>query len=75
MMMGRIMMFSISNTKNRTASRKNRKEKGRRAFDVGVNPHSKGAAVSRSLYWGGPLHISSAVRRRMSGGIKKAIVT
>lgn len=47
--MGRRMMISISKTKNRTASRKNRKEKGRRALDSGLNPHSKGALVSRSL--------------------------
>lgn len=42
-------MISISKIKNKTASRKNRREKGSRAFERGENPHSKGDAKSRSL--------------------------
>lgn len=32
--------ISMSNTKNKTARRKNRREKGRRALFFGSNPHS-----------------------------------
>ena len=46
---GRMMTISMSNTRNRTASRKNRREKGSRAFDVGSNPHSNGEDFSRLI--------------------------
>lgn len=46
---GRIMTISMSNTRNRTANRKNRREKGNRAFDVGSNPHSNGEDFSRFI--------------------------
>lgn len=46
---GRRMTISISNTKNRTANRKNRREKGSRALDTGSNPHSKGEDFSRLI--------------------------
>ena len=39
---------SISKTKNRIVSKKNRREKGTRADFLGSNPHSKGEALSRS---------------------------
>lgn len=40
--------ISISNTRKITARRKNRREKGIRAFALGSNPHSKGEDFSRS---------------------------
>ncbi len=40
--------ISISKTKKITAKRKNRREKGIRAEDLGSNPHSKGDSFSRS---------------------------
>ena len=46
---GRRRTISISNTRNRTARRKNRRENGSRAEDLGSKPHSKGEAFSRSL--------------------------
>ena len=45
---GRRRTISISKTKNRTANRKNRREKGSRAEDLGSNPHSNGEDFSRS---------------------------
>lgn len=47
--MGIRSMISMSKTKNRTARRKNRIEKGNRAEALGSNPHSKGDDFSRSL--------------------------
>lgn len=44
------MIISISKIKNRTARRKNRREKGRRALDDGENPHSNGLVSSRSFH-------------------------
>lgn len=49
MMIGRIKIISMSNTRNNTASRKNRREKGSRALVEGLKPHSNGASISRSL--------------------------
>lgn len=40
--------ISISNTRKITASRKKRREKGRRAEFFGSNPHSNGLDFSRS---------------------------
>lgn len=37
--------ISISNTRNRTANRKNRSENGSRALFFGSNPHSKGESL------------------------------
>ena len=37
---GRIKATSTSNTRNKTESKKNRKENGMRDFDIGSNPHS-----------------------------------
>ena len=67
-MRGRMIMISISNTKKRTARRKNRIEKGRRAFDRGLNPHSKGALNSRSLYGGKVIRLNSGESNRIRGG-------
>lgn len=47
---GRRRTISISNTRNKTASKKNRREKGSRAEDLGSKPHSKGEAFSRSIF-------------------------
>lgn len=41
--------ISISNTKNKTASKKNRSENGIRAEALGSNPHSKGDIFSLSF--------------------------
>jgi len=46
---GRSNTISISKTKNKTASKKNRREKGNRAVALGSNPHSKGELFSRSF--------------------------
>lgn len=46
---GSKIMISMSKIKKRTARRKNRKEKGRRALDDGENPHSNGLVSSRSF--------------------------
>lgn len=46
--MGRRRTISISNTKKITANKKNRNEKGIRAFALGSNPHSNGEDFSRS---------------------------
>jgi len=46
--MGSKRTISISNTKKITASRKNRRENGIRAFFLGSKPHSKGEVFSRS---------------------------
>lgn len=43
--------ISISNTRKITAKRKNRKEKGIRADDLGSNPHSNGVVFSRSIFF------------------------
>jgi hypothetical protein len=40
--------ISMSKTRKRTASKKNRREKGSRAEDLGSKPHSKGEDFSRS---------------------------
>lgn len=48
---GIIKTISISNTKNNTASRKNRRERGIREFLSGSNPHSNGECFSRSAEW------------------------
>lgn len=45
---GIIRIISISNTKKITASRKNRRENGIRAEDLGSKPHSNGVDFSRS---------------------------
>ena len=46
--MGINSAISISKTRKITAKRKNRREKGIRADDLGSNPHSKGESFSRS---------------------------
>tara|TARA_B100000768_G_C10907791_1_gene220349 strand:- start:271 stop:417 length:147 start_codon:yes stop_codon:yes gene_type:complete len=43
---GNIRISSTSNTKKIIAIKKNRKVKGRRALNFGVNPHSKGLLFS-----------------------------
>lgn len=43
---GKINATSTSKTKNKTDSKKNRKEKGMRDFDKGSNPHSNGDIFS-----------------------------
>jgi hypothetical protein len=45
---GNKKVISISNTKNTTAKRKNRRENAVRAEFFGSNPHSKGLSFSRS---------------------------
>lgn len=45
---GKRRTISTSKIKKITASRKKRKEKGRRAEPIGSNPHSKGELFSRS---------------------------
>ncbi len=45
---GKRRTISMSNTRKITARRKNRRENGRRAEEVGSNPHSKGDIFSRS---------------------------
>lgn len=45
---GKINTSSTSKIRKTKAKRKNRIEKGRRAFILGVNPHSKGLNFSRS---------------------------
>ena len=45
---GKINTSSTSKIKNTRAKRKNRIENGRRAFILGVNPHSNGLSFSRS---------------------------
>lgn len=45
---GKIIAISISKIKNKIAIKKNCKEKGVRAEDLGSNPHSKGDIFSRS---------------------------
>lgn len=47
--MGRRSTISMSKSKNRTANRKNREEKGIRAEDFGSNPHSNGEDFSRFM--------------------------
>ena len=47
---GRSRTSSMSKTRKMTASRKNRIEKGSRAFVFGSKPHSNGEAFSRSLF-------------------------
>lgn len=39
--------ISMSNTRNKTANKKKRKEKGLRAEFLGSNPHSNGLIFSR----------------------------
>ena len=46
---GKINNNSTSKIKNTTATKKNRKEKGKRATWSGVNPHSKGLFFCRSV--------------------------
>lgn len=45
---GKIKINSTSKMRNTIERRKNRMEKGKRAEDFGVKPHSKGLAFSRS---------------------------
>jgi hypothetical protein len=45
---GRRKVISMSNTRNTTAKRKNRRENAVRADFIGSNPHSKGLCFSRS---------------------------
>ena len=45
---GNINTNSTSKTKKTRATRKNRIEKGSRALNLGVNPHSNGLVFSRS---------------------------
>lgn len=45
---GNIMAISMSKIRNRIAIKKNCKENGDRAFDLGSNPHSNGDIFSRS---------------------------
>ena len=45
---GKINTNSTSKIKNTIAIKKNRKDKGSRGADLGVNPHSKGLLFSRS---------------------------
>ena len=47
---GRTRVISTSKIKKIIATRKNRKEKGKRAVLLGSNPHSKGDLFSRSLW-------------------------
>ena len=47
--MGINSIISMSNTRNKTARRKNRIEKGNRAEALGSKPHSNGEDFSRSL--------------------------
>lgn len=44
---GKMITISISKIKNKTASKKNRNEKGVRALEDEEKPHSKGLDVSR----------------------------
>jgi len=46
---GRRIAISISKIKKIIAIKKNRREKGRRAEDLGLKPHSKGEDFSRSI--------------------------
>jgi len=46
---GNRRISSTSKTRKIIAIRKNRKVKGNRALNLGVNPHSKGLSFSRSL--------------------------
>lgn len=46
---GNKRIISMSNTKKITAVKKNRKEKGSRAFFTGSNPHSYGESFSRDI--------------------------
>lgn len=46
---GKRSAISTSKIRNTRAIRKNRSEKGARAFLIGSNPHSKGVSFSRSL--------------------------
>lgn len=46
---GRMITISISNTKNRTAIKKNCDENGIRGDLLGSNPHSNGDIFSRSI--------------------------
>lgn len=45
---GKIIVISTSKIKNTTAIKKNRMEKGMRAFEAGSNPHSNAEGFSRS---------------------------
>lgn len=47
---GRIRVISTSKIRKITATKKKRKEKGRRADLLGSNPHSKGLPFSRSRW-------------------------
>lgn len=61
---GRSRTISISNTRKITAVKKNRREKGNRAFFTGSNPHSKGESFSREV----------SIRKFKIQAIKKIIV-
>lgn len=70
--MGISNTISISNTKNTTANRKNRMEKGSRAEDNGSNPHSNGDIFSRSLReWDDNIKVTKIKR---SGKIIEVII-
>ena len=79
---GRMMTISISNTKNKTARRKNRRENGSRALLRGMRPHSNEEESSRFL-WGplvGQLREGAesirarGIRREMDRGIMSFII-
>jgi len=66
---GRSKVISTSKMRNRTARRKNRKEKGERAAFFGLKPHSKGEDFS----WLRDVFLKSNVAkiRRMQGSISE----
>lgn len=49
MITGSRITISMSKIRKSTARRKNRREKGSRALEIGLNPHSNGALISRSF--------------------------
>jgi hypothetical protein len=61
--------ISMSNTKNSTARRKKRNEKGSRALFFGSNPHSKGDNL---FIEGVGRFLSNQASRKTAGGIPKA---
>lgn len=63
-------VISISNTKNKTAKRKNRRENGVREWVCGSNPHSNGDCFSRSFI---DLKFSEARTIKITKASKKAM--
>lgn len=63
---GRSKASSMSNTRKRTARRKNRIENGRRALFFGSNPHSNGEAFSRSINDRAETDRTTITRRRIT---------